>query len=155
MTAALSGSEVAAKITERFPGSVVESKDSSILVTGKSLLDVAGFLKTAPGLELNYLVGVTAVDYLKYFEVVYHFNSLNLNQSLTLKVRVEGRTSPTVPSLTPLWRGADLQEREVYDLMGIKFAGHPNLKRIVLWDGFNGHPQRKDWKAEAKNTNVN
>ena len=154
MTVALNGSEVAAKISERFPGSVVESKDSTILVTAKALLDVAGFLKAAPGLELDYLAGVTAVDYLQYFEVVYHLNSLARNTSLTLKVRAEGRSSPAVPSVTPLWRGADLQEREVYDLMGIKFEGHPNLKRIQLWEGFNGHPLRKDWKADAKNTNV-
>jgi NADH-quinone oxidoreductase subunit C len=154
MTVALSAIEVAAKITERFPGSVVESKDSSILVMGNSLLDVAGFLKNTPGLEMDYLNSISGVDYVKYFEVVYHFSSLNLNHSLTVKVRAEGRTNPTVPSLTPLWRGADLQEREIYDLMGIKFAGHHNLKRVLLWDGFNGHPLRKDWKAEAKNINV-
>ncbi len=154
MTVALNGNEVAAKISAKFPGSVVESKDSSILVNAKSLLDVAGFLKSSPDFQMDYLNNITAADYGKYFEVIYNLSSLTLNHAVTLKVRAEGRTNPTVPSLMPLWRGADLQEREIYDLMGVKFSGHPNLKRILLWDGFNGHPLRKDWKQEAKNTNV-
>jgi len=63
---------------------------------------------------------------------------------VVLKVHVD-RNSPTVPSLYKVWRGADLQERETYDLVGIVFEGHPNLKRIALWEGFQGHPLRKDY----------
>jgi len=62
-----------------------------------------------------------------------------------LKARLYDREDPLLPSLTPIWRGADLQEREVYDLMGIKFSGHPNLKRVLLWQGFQGYPLRKDF----------
>ena len=64
---------------------------------------------------------------------------------LILKTKVFERDEPTVPSVSDIWKGADLQEREVYDLMGVRFEGHPNLKRIMLWEGFDGHPLRKDF----------
>ena len=67
------------------------------------------------------------------------------NHSLTIKTRVYGRENPSLPSVVSLWRSADHQEREIYDLMGITFEGHPNMKRIVLWPEFKGHPQRKDY----------
>ena len=147
MTVALSGVEIAAELQKQFPGSIVESSESSLVVDSKSLLDVASFLKTAPDLEFDYLANLTAVDYHSHFEVVYHFTSLTHNHSLMLKVRLNDRNKPSLPSVVSLWRGADFQEREVYDLMGIAFEGHPNLKRIFLWDGFPGNPLRKDWKS--------
>ena len=67
------------------------------------------------------------------------------NHSIVLKTRCHDRENPSVPSVISLWQGADLQEREIYDLMGIRFEGHPNLKRLFLWDGFQGHPLRKDY----------
>jgi NADH-quinone oxidoreductase subunit C len=111
-------------------------------------LPVAFFLKTTPGLDFNYLSYITTVDYQSYFEVVYHLVSLEHNQSLLMRVRCTTRDNPTVPSVVSLWRGADFQEREIYDLMGISFTGHPNLKRIFLWDGFQGYPLRKDFKQQ-------
>jgi NADH:ubiquinone oxidoreductase subunit C len=80
-----------------------------------------------------------------YFEVVYHLISLEHNHSLVLKTRCYDRDKPVVPSVVNLWRSADFQEREVYDLMGIIFDGHPNLKRLLLWEGFVGHPLRRDY----------
>jgi len=145
MTLALSGSDIAAKIEGKFPHSVVEALDESLLVEAKSLLDVAGYLKDTPGLEFDYLTFVTAVDYLEYFEVVYRLTSFKHNHSLMLKVRCYNRGNPALPSVVGLWRAADYQEREIYDLFGISFTGHPNLKRIVLWEGFEGHPLRKDF----------
>ena len=62
-----------------------------------------------------------------------------------IKARVYGREAPSLPSVYHVWRGADLQEREVWDLMGVRFEGHPNMKRILLWEGFEGHPLRKDY----------
>ena len=67
------------------------------------------------------------------------------NQSLVLKLKCFGRDEPVVDSVIDIWKGADLQEREIWDLMGITFEGHPNLKRILLWEGFDGHPLRKDY----------
>jgi NADH-quinone oxidoreductase subunit C len=145
MTVALSGKEIAEKLAEKFPGSIIESSRDSFVVNSDFLLAVATFLKDTPGLEFDYLNYITAVDYYEYFEVVYHLVSLPHNHSLVFKTRCYDRDSPVLPSVVSLWRGADFQEREIYDLMGIRFEGHPNLKRIVLWEGFPGHPLRKDY----------
>ena len=108
--------------------------------------DVGGMrVAGCAGLLFDYLVSISAVDYIDHFEVVYHLVSMGHNHSLVLKARCPGREEPEVPSVVNLWQGADLQEREVYDLMGVAFGGHYNLKRIMLWEGFPGHPHRKDY----------
>ena len=145
MTLALSGNEVAATLEQVFPGSVIESKDDIVVVKSESLLDVISFLNREPEYDFDYLSGITAVDYLDYFDVVYHLVSMTKNQSMVVKTRCYGRENPTVPSICEIYRGANTQEREVYDLMGITFKGHPDLKRLLLWDGFQGHPLRKDF----------
>ena len=145
MTVALSGNEVAKQIEEKFPDSIVESSPSSLVVKTASLLSVLTFLKDTKGFDFDYLNHVTAVDYFTYFEVVYQLTSLTHNHNLVVKTRCDNRENPVVPSVVELWQGADLQEREIYDLMGIKFEGHPNLKRILLWEGFPGYPLRKDY----------
>ena len=145
MTLALPGKEIATRLEEQFPGSVIESTADSLLVKSELLLEIATYLKTAPGLDFDYLTSITAVDYYDYFELVYQLTSLQHNHSLVIKTRCYRRDNPTLPSVVSLWRGADFQEREIYDLFGISFDGHPNLKRIVLWEGFEGYPLRKDY----------
>ncbi len=145
MTVALNGEEVAKKITEVFPDSVAAANKVTVVVTSKSLYQVAEFLKNTSGLDFDYLNNLTAVDYIDYFEVIYHLTSLKHNHSLILKTRCYERDRPIVPSVVKIWRTADFQEREVYDLMGITFEGHHNLKRLLLWEGFVGHPLRKDY----------
>jgi len=145
MTLALSGQEVVAKLEQQFPGSVIESSENNLLVKSESIFDVAEYLKSSPELDFDYLNYIAAVDYYDYFELVYQFTSMKHNHSLVLKTRCYDRENPVVPSVVRLWQGADFQEREIYDLMGISFEGHPNLKRIVLWQGFEGHPLRKDY----------
>ena len=145
MTIALSGKEIASQLEEKFPESVVESSEQEVVVKSDSLLDVAAFLKDTPDLDFNYLNYITAVDYYDHFEVVYMLSSLEHNHSLVIKTRCYDRESPSLPSVVHLWQGADFQEREIYDLMGIRFEGHPNMKRIFLWEGFPGHPLRKDF----------
>lgn len=145
MTLALSAKDIAKKIEKKYPGCVAESAAESLLVKGESLLEVAGYLKNTPGLDFDYLTAVSGVDYLDYFEVVYHLTSIEHNHSLVLKARCYDRDNPTLPSVVGLWRTADFQEREIYDLLGISFSGHPDLRRIALWDGFEGHPLRKDF----------
>ncbi len=144
MTVAVAIKEITDQLGKQFPGSVIESSEDSVLVQAERLPDIAGYLKNTPGLQFDYLVSVTAVDYRKYFEVVYQLVSTVHNHRLTVKVRSSDRANPVVPSVVSLWRGADLQEREIYDLFGIRFEGHPDLKRIVLWDGFPGYPLRKE-----------
>jgi NADH-quinone oxidoreductase subunit C len=146
MTAALSGKEIADRLEKQLPGSIVTSSQDSLAVKSEFLLSAAAFLKDTPSLDFNYLAAITAVDYYDYFEVVYQLTSLEHNHSLVVKTRCYERDNPTLPSMVSLWRGADFQEREIYDLMGISFDGHPNLKRIFLWQGFEGHPLRKDYR---------
>lgn len=111
-------------------------------------MDTFRLLKEDGQTDLNFLTDMTAVDYLAKkeprFEVVYHLTSLRTKQRLRVKVPVP-ETDPEVESLTPLWKGADWLEREVWDLFGIRFRGHPNLKRVLLYEEFQGHPLRKDY----------
>jgi len=95
--------------------------------------------------QYNYLKSISAVDYIEYFELVCHLDSMIYNTSIVIKTKIYGRNNLSVKSLTSLWKGAELQEREIWDLMGIYFDGHPNMKRILLWEGFKGHPLRKDF----------
>jgi NADH-quinone oxidoreductase subunit C len=145
MTTALSTKEIVNQLSAKFPGAIEEVGADVVLVKGDTLPAAAEYLKTAEGLKFDYLNYITAVDYYDYFEVVYMLTSLEYNRSVVLKVRCHTRDNPTVPSLAGIYQVADWQEREVYDLMGITFEGHPNLKRIFLWEGFDGHPLRKDW----------
>jgi NADH-quinone oxidoreductase subunit C len=145
MTVALSGSETAKQIGKKFPGSVVASTTDNLLVKAESLPEIAAYLKKTPKFDFDYLSAITAVDYLDYFEVIYQLTSLRRNHSLVVKTRCYGRDNPSLPSVVSLWRSADFQEREIYDLFGIKFQGHPNLRHIVLWEGFQGYPLRKDY----------
>jgi len=147
MTVTLAIAEVAAKLNNKYPGSVSAEADD-LLVAAERLPVLAAFLKEEPGLELDYLHNLTSVDYPEYFEVAYHLSSLAHQHSLTFKVRCHEKETPTLPSVYHIWQGADFQEREVYDLMGIYFSGHPGMKRIFLWDGFEGHPLRKDYQPQ-------
>ena len=154
MTKPLSGEDVAREIGKQFPDSVDEFGGNTVFVKGESLLEVARFLKESPGLDFDYVTAITAVDFSDHFELVYHLTSIKHNHSVVLKARCYGRESPALPSVVGIWRGADFQEREIYDLMGIAFDGHPNMKRIVLWEGFQGHPLRKDYGVEAASAEV-
>ncbi len=145
MTKPLIGKEVAEKVGEQLPGAVVEHNETVVLVKSESIFEVCRFLNQTAGLDFDYLVNLSGVDYLDYLEVVYHLVSMKHNHSLVLKIRCYDREQPAVPSVTPIWKGADFQEREVYDLLGIRFEGHPNMKRILLWEGFQGHPLRRDY----------
>ncbi|MBI4200778.1 MAG: NADH-quinone oxidoreductase subunit C [Chloroflexi bacterium] len=139
------GEELGRRVQSSFPQAVERWDGVSLWIRSESVLEVCRFLKETPGLEFNLLNSVSAVDYVEYFEVVYHLTSTALRQSVVVKTRLFGREHLAIPSVVSVWQGADFQEREVWDLMGIAFSGHPNLKRIVLWEGFPGHPLRKDY----------
>ncbi len=145
MTLALSGKEVAAKLEQQFPASVVESNKDYLLVKKQELFNIISYLKDNPEFEFNFLACMSGVDYFDYFEVVYHLVSMVHNHSIVIKTRCYGRENLIIPSIVELYRSANAQEREIYDLLGVRFEGHPNMKRIFLWDGFQGHPLRKDF----------
>ena len=135
---------VAEQIKVKHPDAVESVSAQGIVVKSDQLLDVARYLHDS--LSFDYLNNVTSVDWPDRFEVVYQVTSMDRGGApITLKVNA-ARENPTVPSLVPVYRGAEFQEREVYDLMGVRFAGHPNLRRILLWEGFEGYPLRKDYK---------
>ncbi|GBD14343.1 NADH-quinone oxidoreductase chain 5 [bacterium HR25] len=146
-TRLISGLQLAHALEQRFPGAVADANPEWVEVRPEHLLDACLFLRDDPELDFKFLSCLTAVDRLDHFEVVYHLQSLRLNQMGVLKVRLWDRENPVVHSVTPVWLGAGLQEREAYDLMGIRFQGHPDLRRLFLWEGFPGHPLRKDWLA--------
>jgi len=132
-------------LEEAFPGAVSTDESGAWVVAPDSLVEVATYLRDTPGLHCDYLSNLTSVDYPDRFEVVYHLYSTAYQGGATvLKVHAD-KSDPVVPSLVPVWPGADFQEREVWDLMGIRFDGHPNLRRILMWEGFHGHPLRKDY----------
>ncbi|MCL6636920.1 MAG: NADH-quinone oxidoreductase subunit C [Alicyclobacillus sp.] len=105
-------------------------------------------LKTHPDWQLNYLEAMAGTDYLAqgYLEVVVYLQSIQLGHFICLKTRTD-RNQPELPSLVPVHPGANWEEREIYDLLGVHFSGHPDLRRIMLWDEFTGHPLRKDYNA--------
>lgn len=139
-------------LKEKYPDIVNDdSRDgyTGIMVDRKRLVEVATTMRDELGFD--YLSSATAVDYLGIgepdsdMEMVYHAYRLEGGPALVFKAQAP-RDDAEIPSLIDVWPGADFQEREAYDLMGIRFPGHPNLQRILMWDGFNGHPLRKDWK---------
>ena len=146
MTVAWRGKDLADAIEAFAPGSVTDHNETDAWVSPSALVEVGGGLRDRPEFRFDLLSSLTAVDYIDHFEVVYHLTSLPRNMKAVLKVKCGyGREDPALPSVTGIWRGAELQEREAWDLMGIRFEGHPNHKRIMLWEGFPGHPLRKDY----------
>lgn len=135
-------------LKQRFPDAVKDDERqgySGVIVDRSQLVEVARTMRDELGFD--YLSSATAVDYLGIedsMEMVYHAYRTSGGSALVMKAQTP-RENAEVPSLIDVWPGADFQEREAYDLYGIRFPGHPNLKRILLWDGFEGHPMRKDW----------
>lgn len=105
------------------------------------------------GRGFTFLADITSVDYKDHFMVIYQLFKYSENESVTVKVRLDDYKDPQIDSLTGLWDTANWHEREVYDLMGIKFKGHPNLKRILMWEGYQGHPLRKDFPVVTRKRN--
>lgn len=135
------------QLNTRFPGAVLAHDGVWWVLDPAQLLAVAAHLRDEMGFD--YLTHLSASDYLDRIEVVYNLYSTRPDlqgPGLALKVRLPDRADPHLPSLTSLWNSADFQEREVWDMFGVRFDGHPNLKRILLWEGFHGHPLRKDWR---------
>ena len=145
------------------PGPAAEH---SLLLDTASARDIALFLRDDPFLKLDFCSNVTGIDWPDkeiidpatkaktlqpgYLEAVYHLYSMALKSSapVIIRLRTSNRSNQAaLPSLTPVWRSADFQEREIYDLFGIVFDGHPDLRRLLMWDGFKDHPMRRDYVA--------
>lgn len=142
------------KLQERFPTSILEVKtfrdEVSFVVQKKDIFEICKFLYSDPDLQYQMLTDLCGVDYFPEtprFEVVYLLYSMKNQQRLRLKIRVGD--SESVLSVESIWKAANWLEREVYDLFGIPFENHPDLRRILLWEGFKGHPLRKDFPVQG------
>ena len=157
----MDGQDILARLTARFGERIVETRDdrgdSTVVVDRAAFMELLRFSRDEPDLRFDVLMDLTAVDYAKFpgredgprFEVVYHLYSLPGNHRLRVKVRVE-EDDPVVPSATPLWPIANWFEREVWDMFGIRFAGHPDLRRLLMYEEFHGHPLRKDYPVNRR-----
>ncbi len=162
-------SEISETLEQRFPGRIKDKKldaiDPFVVVEAADIVEICQFLRDDSRLRFELLNCISGVDYLEpdpkkapkagfepHMEVVYHLSSLTHRHRFVLKVmlpRWKGDKPgelPEVPSVTSIWRAADWHEREVYDLCGVRFTGHPELTRILLSDDWQGHPLRKDYE---------
>ena len=135
-------------IRDAFPDAVGEATDVfgvlNVKVGAESLLAVCEKLHSEPELGFDYLADITAIDWQDRVEVVYQLTNLAKNEKVALRVDLD-RDKPEIDSVTSIWKGADYQEREVFDLMGVVFRGHPDLRRILLPEDWEGYPLRKDY----------
>ena len=150
------GSPVLRRVLELLPDAVQETHarlgDATARVDPTRIVEVLRLLRDDPELEFEMLTDVTAVDYLgevPRFEVVYHLYSVAKNHRVRIKARV-AEDAPEIESAVALWPSANWMEREVWDLYGIRFRNHPDLRRILLYEQFDGHPLRKDYPKEKR-----
>jgi NADH:ubiquinone oxidoreductase subunit C len=145
--------ELCQKLSQKFPDAIVvpvpekfvRDPEAQLRVPPAKLFDVCKHLKESPDFDMDFPLQMTAVDMIKegVFELVYYLYSSKKKQAIVIKSQIP-REASEIDSVTSLWSGMDWQEREVYDLMGIKFKNHPNLSRLFMWEGF-GFPLRKDY----------
>jgi NADH-quinone oxidoreductase subunit C len=155
------GRAILARLHDRLGDRVRETHDfrgdHTAMVVRAGIIDALAFCRDDPSLAFDLLVDITAVDYLKFpgredgprFEVVYHLYSVEHNHRVRLKVQVE-QDDATVPTATTLWPIANWLEREVWDMFGIRFEGHPDPRRLLLYEEFEGHPLRKDYPIHRR-----
>jgi NADH-quinone oxidoreductase subunit C len=146
----VAGASVHARLTDRFGDAVGAlegtGNDAAAVVSAAKIGEICRFLRDEPAMQFDCLSNLSGVDYPKqgYIQVVYHLFSYRLRHWIVLKVNAP-RDNPVVPSVTGVWSAADWQEREVFDLLGVTFDGHPDLRRILMPEDWPGHPLRKDF----------
>ena len=146
MSTILSSEDLLTILPDDLKQSIQDTNFDSICVVPSQVLEFGKFFRNDSRLQMETIISLTCVDYIEFFEIVYHLRSMKRNTSMMFSTKIFDRSAPNLPSVYSVWRGADFQEREVFDLMGIKFINHPNMSRILLWEGFNGHPLRKDFE---------
>jgi NADH-quinone oxidoreductase subunit C len=155
------GEELLQRLRDRFSAAIVDTHefrgDTTVVVDRTALVDVLRFCRDEPALAFDVLMDLTAADYLKYpgredgprFEVVYQLYSVGHNHRLRLKVRVD-EDDAVVPTVVPLWPIANWLEREVWDMFGVRFEGHPDPRRLLMYEQFVGHALRKDYPINRR-----
>jgi NADH-quinone oxidoreductase subunit C len=142
------------KFTDKILETHNQHGDETAVIEPSAILEIVRFLRDEPTLSMKMLMDATAVDWNRdepRFELVYHFYSIEHRHRVRIKARVGTfEEEPKIDSLTSLYLGANWLEREAFDLYGIKFVGHPDLKRIYTYEGFEGHPLRKDYPINKR-----
>lgn len=152
----MTADELVAQVPDALGASVVAAQirggDATVTISRDDALRCFALLRDQAPFQLDFLMDVTAVDYLgrdPRYEVVYHLYSLPQNHRLRVKIAVPD-AEPWVHSLVPLWKGANWLEREAWDMYGIRFVGHPDPRRILMYEEFVGHPLRKDYPVNQR-----
>jgi NADH-quinone oxidoreductase subunit C len=147
----MNNTELKEFILDKFPeAEVTEGKQFlTVILPKEKLHEAARVLKDSEETAFDYLFCLSGVDYPEYMELVYHMESSRYKHQVVLKTRTAGRENPELDSVTDLWNTAEFHEREVYDLLGVKFTNHPDLRRLFLEDHW-GFPLRKDYEDETK-----
>ena len=143
-TLQLPGQDLKNIIENNFPETINNFSLDWVEIPIANYLEIITWMKNEPKIDAAQLSNITGVDMIDSFEIHLHLQSLDLKKLYSMKVILD-RENPVIPSLCDLYIGANLQEREIFDLLGINFDGHPDLRRIFLWEGFAGHPLRKDF----------
>ncbi|MBK8984364.1 MAG: NADH-quinone oxidoreductase subunit C [Ignavibacteria bacterium] len=126
-----------------------ESQFLNVIVKPEDFRKLAEFLRYDPETQMDYLFCMTAIDWNTHFFTIYHLTSSVTNFTVVIKVKITDRETPNIDTVCDIWKTAEFHEREVYDLFGIKFNNHPDLRRILLEDDWVGYPLRKDYKDEV------
>jgi NADH-quinone oxidoreductase subunit C len=157
----VTGADILTDLRARFASAIVETHehrgDATVVVARERLIELLRTCRDDAALDFDVLMDLTAVDYSKFpgredgprFEVVYHLYSIGKNHRLRVKVQIE-EDAPVAPSAVPVWPIANWFEREVWDMFGIRFEGHPDLRRLLLYEEFVGHPLRKDYPINRR-----
>ena len=148
--------EIHERLKEKFPDAIFDLKpslqtlfsDRFIEVKPEKIHSVLKFLKEDPSLFFDNILCISGADYKDRFEVVYHFHSYKYLHKIEIKTSVTDREHPAIDTVSDLWKGANWLEREIYDMFGIAFNHHPDLRRILCPDDWEGHPLRKDYKHQ-------
>ena len=126
-----------------------ETQFLTLTVIPSKLHELAKLLKANSDTDFDYMFCQTGIDWLEYMEVVYHLRSTNYEHEIIVKTQINDRENPILDSVYDIWKTADFHEREIFDLLGIKFNNHPDLRRIFLDDDWEGYPLRKDYVDEV------
>jgi NADH-quinone oxidoreductase subunit C len=149
----MNANEIYDRIKNRFPDGVLEFKadavvDPFVVVRPELIRDIAAFVSSDPDLKFDFLMSLSGMDFNDgNLGVVYHLSSIENRHRIVLKAKLP-KADAQIPSVESVWKSANWHEREAFDLFGIVFQGHPDLRRILLPDDWEGHPLRKDYKAQ-------
>jgi NADH:ubiquinone oxidoreductase subunit C len=146
----MTNSEIISKLEKTFPEVTFNEEESKFLTINVSKDQYYDVMKSLRNLGFDYLFSMTGMDWGKELGVTNHLENTQENFMVVVKLKLEDRDNPEIPTLENIWKTAHLHEREIYDLFGINFIGHSVMKRLLLTEDWEGYPMRKDWKDDSK-----